>query len=347
MNIDKKILLTVAIPTYNRASELEKTIIQLSKERGEPFYILISDNNSTDNTEAVVKKYQKLIPNLIYNKNTLNLGYSGNVCKLYELSPSRYIWFLCDDDTVLSGSVLKIILAIKKYKPFAAIFNCSWTDPYGRKLFAGVTHDKFYKKIENLTDYSVILRAGFLSILVIEKRISITKLKKTNYRDNVFFQISLLLLLLSDKIKLCEIATTVVHRNVGFKYGEFYKSCLVDLLQSIHIRNHNFSIKKFIYLKKKMIFMELQLYLSQKLGLFRYSGQITSKTKRLVFRYYGFFHGLILMSFPIINLIIPTGVIKFLYMIKLISIHGYRNGSLVYHGNIDRAIKDERETGFI
>ena len=93
--------------------------------------------------------------------------------------------------------------------------------------------------------------------------------------------------------------------------------------------------------------MELQLYLSQKLGLFRYEGRITSKTKRLMFKYYGFFHGLILMSFPVIKLIIPTGVIKLLFMIKLISIHGYKNSGAVYQSNINRAFKDERETGFI
>lgn len=340
-------LLTIAIPTYNRADELEKVLVKLGKEKEKKFLILISNDNSADNTEAVVKKYQKHLPNLRYHKNKSNLGYSGNVCKLYELSSTKYIWFLCDDDTVLPGAATKIIDAISKYKPRVAIFNCTWTDSYGRKLFSGVKQDIIYQDINKFIDYQVLIRLGYLSILVIEKKISISKLKQTDYRNNIFFQISLILLSLSNKFRLCEISSTLVHRNVGYKFGEFFKSYTIDFLKSVHIIKHKFDRRKFIKFKKNNIFTTLQLYLSQKIGLFKYEGKMSTKTKKLIFQYYGFFYGLILMSFPIIKFVIPTILIKLLYLIRLISIHGYVNGIATYNKNINRAYTDKRKSGFL
>lgn len=345
--MNSKYLLTIAIPTYNRAETLEKIIIQLGKEKEKSFLILISDDNSSDNTEAVVKKYQKHLPNLIYHKNKSNLGYSGNVCKLYELASTRYIWFLCDDDTVLPGAVAKIISAISKYKPRVSIFNCTWVDSYGRKQMAGVKHDIIYNNIKKFNDYQPLMRTSYLSILVFEKKISINQLMKVNYQDNIFFQTSLSLLLLSNKFRLCEIASTIVHRNVGYKYGEFFKFCIVDHLKSIHIIKHKFDNNKFVKWSKGILVINLQLYLSQKIGLFKYNKKMTKETRNLIFKYYGFFYGLFIMFFPIIKFITPTILVKLLYLVKLTMIHRYKTGIAIYKKSINRAFTDERRTGFI
>lgn len=346
MSKNNEILLTIAIPTYNRSCTLEKILKQLTLENRTLFNILVSDDGSTDNTKDVVIKYQKLLPNLIYHKNKVNLGYSGNVCRVYELAKTRYIWFLCDDDTVLPGAVTKIVNAINKYEPTVAIFNCTWVDSYGRKLSAGVKRDTIYQNIRELKNYQPLMRSSYLSILVFGKKTSIDRLKQKNYQDNIFFQISLSLLLLSDKFRLCEVESTIVHRNVGYKYGEFFKFCSVDHLKAIHIIKHKFDNKIFINWSKKKLFTKLQLYLSQKIGLFRYEGKMSIKTKKLIFQYYGFLYGVIIMSFPLIKLIIPTFLIKSLYLIRLIMIHGYKMGGVIYKKNINRAFNDERKTGF-
>lgn len=344
---NNQILLTVAIPTYNRAKTLEEVIVQLNREKERSFLILISDDNSSDDTEIMVKKYQKLLPNLIYKKNKTNLGFSGNVCKLYELSKTKYIWFLCDDDTVLPGAVTKILQAINKYKPTVALFNCTWIDSYGRKLLAGVKHNIIYQDINKFTNYQVLTKTTYLSIIVVEKKIRIDKLKQKNYRDNIFFQTSLVLFLLSKQFKLCEIASTIVHRNVGYKYGEFFKFCLVDFSKAIHIINHKFDNEQFIKLGKGSIISNFQLYLSQKIGLFEFKNKITNKTKNFLFRYFGLVYGLFFISFPLLKLIIPTFLIRFIYLINLINIHGYQKGIIIYNKNINRAFKDKRKTGFI
>lgn len=345
MNVDKSPLLTVAIPTYNRSDSLEKIICQLSREKNQSFRILISDDNSSDNTTAMVKKYQKSMPNLFYVKNETNLGYSGNVCRIYELVKTRYLWFLSDDETVLPGAVDKIEEALVKYEPVVAVFNHIWIDPYGRKLVAGVSKDIIYDDINKLTDYQPLMRTVFLSTLVVEKRSPVDIIKQTDYKNNIFFQITLSLFLLSDKFKFCVVASPIVNRNTCYESGEFFKFYLTDNLKAISIIDHKFDNKKFISWSKSHIFTALQVYLSQKLGLFKYKGQPTKETVKTIIKYYGA-SSIFVFFFPILYYLIPTFLIKFLYAVQLFRIYGYKKGLEIYHKNLNRAIKNKRKTGF-
>lgn len=98
MNIKNK--LQIIIITYNRAEKLNKTLIQLLENDSpvKEYNILILDNNSTDNTSDLVKKFQIQHKNLSYIKNNINVGMGGNITKAIELANKDYIWILGDDD---------------------------------------------------------------------------------------------------------------------------------------------------------------------------------------------------------------------------------------------------------
>lgn len=339
-------LFTVAIPTYNRSKTLEKILIELSQEKDIPFKILVSDDQSSDDTETMVRKYQETSPNLFYNKNPVNLGFSGNVSKLYELADTRYVWFLCDDETVLPGAIKKIHEALKKYEPVVAVFNYSWEDSYGRISRAVAERDIVYDDPALLKDYQPLMRITFLSIVVMEKRKTMISIPREVYQDNVYFQLSLSLLLLSEKFRFCEMGALVVHRNVGYKYGDFFKFYLVDPLKSVYAANHTFDNRKFIQWMKGELPTALQVYLSQKLGLFNYAQEPTPDTKLKISQFFGI-HKYFIFSFKYIKMLMPAILLKTFYMIKLISIHGYRRGVDIYKKNINRAYTDSRKTGFI
>jgi glycosyltransferase involved in cell wall biosynthesis len=338
-------ILTIAIPTYNRWKNLEKILQQLKGQPNQNFILLISDDHSLDETEKMIKKYQEQMPNLVYHRNEVNLGYSGNVCKLYEIAKTRYIWYVCDDDTILPNAVDSVIAALKKYEPVVAVFNASWTNAYGQDLVAGVSEDKIYTNEKQLKTYQPLMRMTFLSINVFERRISLDKIKNADYKDNIYFQITLGLMLLENKFKFCEIASKVIHRNVGYKYGEFFKFYLVDQFKAIFIAKHNFDKQKFINWAIRHLPVALELYLSQKLGLFKYNGRPTWKTMRKIVEYYSVC-GVGIALFPIIYLFTPTLLLKSIYYLKLISIHGKRKAELIYKASINRAFSDERKTGF-
>jgi len=111
-----KPLLTIGIPTYNRAKFLNEILGWLYTEVGNDnrFEILISDNASTDNTEEVVMKYKSIFSNLVYHKQTENIGADKNFKYIYDTANGQYIKLHGDDDILTPGSIKYIANTIEK-----------------------------------------------------------------------------------------------------------------------------------------------------------------------------------------------------------------------------------------
>ncbi len=117
-------LLTIAIPTYNRAKVLKKCLDSIFNQiDGLNNYvdILVSDNNSNDETFNTVNGFKKRGCNIIYNKNKINLGMDMNFKFCFNYVNSKYIWVLGDDDYILEGS-LKNIVEILRDNDFGVLF---------------------------------------------------------------------------------------------------------------------------------------------------------------------------------------------------------------------------------
>ena len=85
---DKQPLLSICIPTWNRAKylriSLESFLKQLRGIDRQEVELFVSDNCSDDETPTVVKEYvQKGLP-ITYNRNEENLGASGNFVKCMQ-----------------------------------------------------------------------------------------------------------------------------------------------------------------------------------------------------------------------------------------------------------------------
>ncbi|MFJ1322470.1 glycosyltransferase family 2 protein [Capnocytophaga canis] len=108
MNESKK-LLSICIPTYNRAKILDEALGHINREMKnvdiEEVEIFISDNNSPDETFEVVQKYVELGMSLKYSKNERNIGADGNFKKCIDNANGKYLWILGDDDFLKEGSL--------------------------------------------------------------------------------------------------------------------------------------------------------------------------------------------------------------------------------------------------
>lgn len=340
-------LLTVAIPTYNRPGPLGHTLDVLCSSVSSQFEILICDDSSDQRVQDLVTRYQEQFSNIRYVRNPVNLGFNANVAQLYELSSTPYVWFLCDDDTIFDDSVSKIISSLEKHQPTVSIFSCSWVNSYGVESLAGVSEDRLYKSIDAFDSYDVLMRMTFLSILVYQKREGLIEaLKKSpNFQDNVFVQLSLGLSLLSENFRLCESAQYILHRNVGYRYGEFYKFILLDPLKAVFQIPNAFDGKKFIVWAIKNLPENMLLFLSQKIGLFQFIGKPSNESNALLKKYYGRFSPLIHLSRTLLDLV-PASLIRFAFILRLCSIHGLSKGPFIYKKLLNRASRDKRETAF-
>jgi len=115
MNITEQPLLSICIPTYNRSEYLQKTldsiVIQDRFLNTDDVEIIISDNCSTDNTEAVSEKYHELFPTKIhYFRNEKNVV-DGNMEK--SLRRGNGLFLKLNNDTLKHkpGS-LEIVLSV-------------------------------------------------------------------------------------------------------------------------------------------------------------------------------------------------------------------------------------------
>jgi glycosyltransferase involved in cell wall biosynthesis len=92
-------LVTIAIPTYNRAdSYLPLTLQSALAQSYRNIEILVSDNASTDSTETLVKGIGD--PRLRYFRHSINIGASNNFNFCFKQATGQYLLLLHDDDLI-------------------------------------------------------------------------------------------------------------------------------------------------------------------------------------------------------------------------------------------------------
>jgi abequosyltransferase len=117
--IINQLLLTIAVPTYNRARYLElcleriyKEIANLSEAQRFLVKVYVSDNASQDDTSKIIAKYQELLAGRFEGwRNSDNIGPDYNFVQCYDSATTPYIWIIGDDDVLLSGG-LKMVLDV-------------------------------------------------------------------------------------------------------------------------------------------------------------------------------------------------------------------------------------------
>lgn len=107
---DNQPLLSICIPTYNRADILNDTLISLTQDPdfSDKVEVVISDNCSTDNTETIVNEFIKRFDNIIYSKNLENVK-DANFFKVLSLGKGKYLK-LINDTIKFNNGMLKFIL---------------------------------------------------------------------------------------------------------------------------------------------------------------------------------------------------------------------------------------------
>lgn len=104
---------TIAIPTYNR-SELLKTSLESALAQDYLDYqVLVLDNASDDDTEAVVRSFAD--SRITYVRNETNIGIFGNWQRTVELNTSPYLSILSDDDVLLPNFIHESVLALDNH----------------------------------------------------------------------------------------------------------------------------------------------------------------------------------------------------------------------------------------
>lgn len=104
-------LLSICIPTYNRANYLANCLHSLvaSIDRSPlDIEVCISDNCSSDSTYDVVQSFAGQL-DIKYIRNKKNLGMSCNFINVVSMATSKYVWMIGDDDLLLPDTFKLLI----------------------------------------------------------------------------------------------------------------------------------------------------------------------------------------------------------------------------------------------
>ena len=117
-------VLSICVPTFNRARYLECLLADLAAHIGELDYsyeLLIGDNASDDDTADVVRRYEGQLA-IRYIRRPVNVGPVQNIAQLFGDAKARYIVYLADDDLLLLDVLKRYIAYLETNPDVGAVF---------------------------------------------------------------------------------------------------------------------------------------------------------------------------------------------------------------------------------
>jgi glycosyltransferase involved in cell wall biosynthesis len=230
-------ILSIGIPTYNRAKMLENSLNNVASQITEDLLskvsIIVADNSSTDNTSAVVNKIKQKYSDveIIYHKHESNLGYDKNVNSLFSLSPAEYVMTLGDDDGIEDDAIKEIVKHLEEKKNVSVFYisNNFYDSDLIKKIkisdpfFENIGSNKFFKNGHELFKHSNEMFGGISGICI--KRSSWNKIDSSKYFATNWIHLGVVLSIIKN-------AGTFVIFNSLIKYRMENKGCRWESLHT-------------------------------------------------------------------------------------------------------------------
>lgn len=116
-------LLTVAIPTYNRNQTLLRTVRALLPQLTEQCNLLILDNCSDVPVAETLQGIAEVAAGqLRIVRNKVNIGLTANLLRCFEMCETEWVWLLGDDD-FLQPDAIETIFHYLALHPESLLFN--------------------------------------------------------------------------------------------------------------------------------------------------------------------------------------------------------------------------------
>ncbi len=122
-------LLTIIVPTYNRAPLVGRLLRMLRDEVRDlegVVTVLVSDNASTDDTADVIQAIHTDWPALVVQRHSENVGADSNFCGCVERTTSRYFWIIGDDDMPRRGAIQALVSLLRQSTPALVYVQSEW-----------------------------------------------------------------------------------------------------------------------------------------------------------------------------------------------------------------------------
>ncbi len=208
-------LLSIVIPTYNRADFLDYCLkVHISLAKAHNIQIFVFDNASTDATKEIVQKWMEEYPLISYRCNETNIGPDENFERALKYPETEYVWLLGDTYQIPSEGIDYLLnLISKSHKKYDTIvFNLA------NKIIDIGTRD--YTD-QNVLLYDLGALMTCLSCLVFHKEL-VEKANFLRYRNASFIQTGIIFEAIAERsfcihwiqhLSVCSLNHTLLRKN--------------------------------------------------------------------------------------------------------------------------------------
>jgi len=153
-----KICLSVCIATYNRAGYIRETLDSIIPQLTDEVELLVVDGASTDNTEEVMRGYQKQCDRLRYVRLAAKGGFDYDYNQAVDLARGEYCWLFADDDLLKPGAIKAVLSEVHhnyslivvnsevKNKDFTKIISKKHFDIERNELYDNASLDPLFRR---------------------------------------------------------------------------------------------------------------------------------------------------------------------------------------------------------
>lgn len=128
----KQLKFSICMPAYNGGEVIGETIKSILSQSFRNYDFIIVDDNSTDNTAEVIKRFKD--PRIKYFKNKKNLGYPKNLEICRKKAKNEVLFLMGQDDILAKGTLQKVHDAFINYPQIGAVTRVYyWFDEDIRK----------------------------------------------------------------------------------------------------------------------------------------------------------------------------------------------------------------------
>lgn len=143
-------LLTIIVPTYNRAEFLGRLLLTLGEEllgHENLVDLIIGDNASTDHTPLVINTFLNTYSETKIIRHLENLGPDENFCKCIDVVNTPFFWIIGDDDMPKKNVISKVLKFLSVEKPDLLYLNSEWMPIISNQNDGGKVHSLKIRKV--------------------------------------------------------------------------------------------------------------------------------------------------------------------------------------------------------
>jgi glycosyltransferase involved in cell wall biosynthesis len=173
----KNPILSVCIPTYSRGGfAKEAAELLLAAWPGDEVEVVVSDNCSEDDTEALMKTIRD--PRLSYYRNESNLGAAFNTHLTFMKAKGAFAYLTSDEDDLLPDQI-PFLLSYFQEHPETSIFIGGGDLKYTRKRFPDAVYKEPFEALK-----AVAFQTRYMTGLILNQRLYAEKIGHVTFEES-------------------------------------------------------------------------------------------------------------------------------------------------------------------